>query len=69
VLTLSFDTHSSSMDLRLTDITGKVVISRKLENLAGKHEEDLDLSDLANGIYMLRVDTETGTVIRRIIKE
>jgi hypothetical protein len=69
VLTLSFDAPSSSIDLQLTDVTGKVVISRELKNLAGKHEEELDLSDLANGMYMLRVDTESGTVLRRIVKE
>ncbi len=52
-------------DLTVSDLSGKVISTRKavLENA------DLDLSGTAKGIYLLRISTEAGSAVRKLIIE
>ncbi|CAG0950648.1 MAG: T9SS type A sorting domain-containing protein [Bacteroidetes bacterium] len=60
VLTIEFDlTHSSDVEMKMTDITGKEVLNISSGNFAkGKNRVQTDISGLAEGMYIynLRVD-------------
>lgn len=67
---LSFSTGSSSEAvLSILDLSGKTVRSIRLQNLNGRFEDDLDISRLADGTYMLRIESSEGTAVRRIVKQ
>ena len=53
------------MHIKLFDITGKVVIEQEVQSV----EEELNLKDLQNGVYVLRVaNAESIIVSKKIIK-
>ena len=59
--------------IEITDVTGKVVYSEKLKvkNLpTGRRAEKLDISELAEGVYYLKVSFVDGSVnYRKVVKE
>ena len=48
--------------IMLNDMHGKVVL--KLQH----HIEKLQISNLQQGVYLLQISTETGSISKRIIK-
>ena len=50
-------------------LDGSSVFQDQLGNLKGGFEKQIDLSNLADGIYFLQVNTGTETVIRKLIKQ
>lgn len=49
-------------NIEILDIYGKVVLESKGMN------EDIDISSLADGYYLIRVDSQDGSLVRRILK-
>lgn len=54
-------------ELVMTDTQGKVLISHKI--MAGVNEVNLDLSNIAAGTYIIRIDGIKGTAVRKLIKQ
>ncbi len=54
-------------DIRVFDIMGKLVIYQA--DVFVSKEHSLDISELNNGIYFIRVNSEIGTVTKKFIKE
>jgi hypothetical protein len=52
--------------IEMTDINGRVV---KNVNLNGVNESQLNISDLAQGVYMLKINSENGVSTKKVIKE
>lgn len=57
----------SSISVNLIDITGKIVSSQLLPNNIMNHS--LDVSSLANGIYMIQFSNQEFTAIDKFVKE
>jgi len=58
----------TSVNLSIIDITGKSVYSENLGNKPqGKHQVNLNLSDLSNGIYFYTLRTKFGEQTKRMI--
>ncbi len=67
---VSFDPlGSSKMDLRITDLSGKEVISQKVDNLNGKVDFIVNIGKLADGVYMIEVSNGELKAIRRLVKQ
>ena len=49
----------------LTDLNGRVIKTQKVNATEGQ----INISDLATGIYMMNVTTDQGTAIKKVIKE
>lgn len=58
---------STKADIQVLDIQGRILKSYILNPNTTSLE--LDLSDLSKGLYHLRIDTKTNTIIKMIIKE
>lgn len=62
----------SNMEVKLLDITGKVLYNENLGRQApGMHRESIDaatLNSLAPGIYFLRAESQFGTIVRKLVK-
>lgn len=66
---LNVHTGASSgqgITLKITDMTGKVVMN---EMIISESQFSIDISNYAQGIYLLTLQNESGTVIRKIIKK
>ena len=49
----------------LTDLNGRIVRSETYDN---ESNIDMNISDLSNGIYLMKISTENGSSIQKIIK-
>ncbi|WP_158592562.1 T9SS type A sorting domain-containing protein [Flavobacterium sp. 102] len=60
---LHFNTTENVMKITVYDVAGRIVSSNAVI------ENKIDLSGLKNGNYILKIDTETGTMHTKLIKE
>ncbi len=69
-LNVSFETQGSeAATLTIMDLTGKVIFQTETGNLNGRYDDQLNISKLARGTYMLRIENGDMTAVRRIIKQ
>ncbi len=54
-------------DIRVFDVLGKLIIYQPDVSISREHT--IDISELNNGIYFIRVNSEIGTVTKKLIKE
>jgi aminopeptidase N len=69
--TLSIYAYRGNIELvSIYDITGRLVIDRdfKAEKIV-KDSNELDVSQLSAGMYIVKISTEAGTAMQRIIKK
>jgi hypothetical protein len=53
--------------LMLTDISGKTVIRKEYTSVdINEFKEELDVSNLAPGIYLLQVQTTSGIITQKV---
>ncbi|MCB9224467.1 MAG: T9SS type A sorting domain-containing protein, partial [Crocinitomicaceae bacterium] len=55
--------------LIVTDMDGRIVYSDMISNQVGGYQKQLNLSNLSDGMYFLRVDTENESITKRIVKQ
>ena len=65
VLNISNTINAVVNNVVLTDLNGRVVKSQNLNTVEGQ----VNISDLATGIYMMNVNTDKGSITKKIIKE
>ncbi len=69
-LNVSFDAQGAqSADIRLMDLSGRQVKTIKADNLNGEFSTELNMSDLADGVYMLNISAGDMQTTRRVIKQ
>ncbi len=56
---------AGNLDIRLVDITGKLVLAASLEK--GAQQKTVDLTSLAPGVYLVQLHTAGSTVNRRLV--
>ena len=68
--TIDFEAASTGLLwITVKDITGKVVLSKNSTTTEGVNQITLDMSDIANGLYLLAISDKTTTVLKRIVKQ
>jgi hypothetical protein len=55
--------------LKLTDLTGKLVMQRELKSVTGENHQELNTDGIAKGAYMLILDTGDGHSVTRLFVE
>ena len=58
---------SVDADIRVFDILGKLVIYQADVSISNEHT--MDISELNNGIYFIRINSDKGAVTKKLIKE
>ena len=46
---------------------GQVVYSRDLNNFSGNFNQEVDLSELSKGVYLVWIETSTGRQNRKVV--
>ena len=69
LMNLRFESEASSAVISVLDLTGKTIMQINESNLiGGKYDDQLDISHLAKGTYVLKVESGDLSVQRRIVK-
>ena len=70
MLNLQFTTANAEMiRCDIVDMNGKCIKSIERQHDGGLFEESVNVSDIAAGIYFLRIRTQEGTTMQKFIKE
>ncbi len=68
-LTLTFYAKGNEhTQIQLLDITGRVLLSQPLAVTAGFNKQEIPAGQLAAGVYVARLTTEGGSVVKKLIK-
>ena len=59
----------TSVNLIVTDILGRHVWAKELDNVGGQFQQDFDLSTAAKGVYFVHVLSAKGNMSKRVIVE
>ena len=60
---------SQKVSIELTDITGKLILTKDAGTLTGESKQTLTVNNISKGTYLVRVVTESGSEIRKIVIE
>ena len=58
---------SSTLDIQVVGIDGATVAAVSTDRVSGVYKQNLDLSNLANGIYFVKVSTDNGLRTEKIM--
>lgn len=61
------DKLSGKADISIFDITGKLVKTVREHELS--ENQTIDIADMPRGIYVLKISTEKGEVVKKIVKQ
>ncbi|MFD2569028.1 putative Ig domain-containing protein [Spirosoma soli] len=61
--------QGQTVQLLLTDLNGKSVVTRSVEVLTNRHQERLPISQRATGLYLLKVSTARQMQTLKVIKQ
>jgi hypothetical protein len=67
--TMTFDKLSGAITYTVYDLMGRKIIHDSIAGNGQRVIKSLNLSAFANGMYSLRLDTESGSLVKRLIKE
>ncbi len=65
LVTISSDANSALSSVSLTDLNGRTV---KTVELNGDSSSQINISDLSAGVYMMNINSDQGSVTKKIIK-
>jgi len=54
-------------ELQLVDMSGKVVLTKKLQLAKGTNEAEFDVKKVSEGSYVLRLNSESGSVFKKVV--
>ncbi len=54
------------IEIRITDVTGKLVYTKEVGKASGAYRENIDISNYAKGMYLLQIKTDDVVVSRRV---
>ena len=67
IVLIAFDVNkSTNVRINVLDIYGRLVAIKDMGLLSGEQNIALDLSSKANGIYIVQIVTDKGTISRRV---
>jgi len=59
--------NEKNINIRIVNTLGSLVYTENNVKVTGKFTQNIDLSTLSEGVYYLKVETETGTLIRKLV--
>jgi hypothetical protein len=65
VINFSNDTNAVVSLVEMTDLNGRVIKSQKVNATEGQ----ISISDLATGMYMMKITTDQGVATKKIVKQ
>lgn len=68
MLRVNFKAENAGLaKVNVLDITGKSLIEKSLNYIAGKNSTEINISGLSQGVYMLELTTENNQVVQRVV--
>jgi hypothetical protein len=63
-----YKVKGQSVEVSLMDASGRTLLQRSFVPETNHHQEEFEVSHLTNGIYFMRVNTDTKNATLKVIK-
>ncbi|HTF02994.1 MAG TPA: T9SS type A sorting domain-containing protein, partial [Bacteroidia bacterium] len=63
------DQDCNELTIEIVTVEGQVVQTNKHSNVQGNFTEEIDMTEFANGVYIMRVTTDGAVFTQRIVKQ
>ena len=67
--TLKFNTSDENVNLDIFDLAGRVIHTKTYNNVSGFFDENISFSNMATGIYLIRVVNGSKFTTQKIVIE
>lgn len=67
MVTISFKNPKPIQTISVYSITGQLIISKPVQSISNQY--NLDLNNTANGIYIIKIQTEDGLFVQQLVKK
>ena len=68
-ITLNAPNYNETLELTVFNLVGQRLVYRKIDNIGGKYNYNLDMSYVAKGVYLIRIGNDKiGRVKKFIVK-
>ncbi|MDP4267422.1 MAG: PKD domain-containing protein, partial [Bacteroidota bacterium] len=61
--------NNQPLNIKMYNVIGDIVRSEELDNFTGEYTKIYDMSTLARGVYFLKINTERGVIVKKIVKD
>lgn len=61
--------ENTKVEMQLFDVTGRKILNQAFELQAGLNKKEIQTGDLNAGIYLVRLATDTGAVVKKLMVE
>ena len=65
IVNISSDVNAIISTIEMLDLNGRVIKSQKINATEGQ----ISVSDLATGMYMMKITTDQGVAVKKIVKQ
>lgn len=65
VVNISSTINATINKVEMTDLNGRVVVAQNVNATSGQ----VTIADLATGVYMMKISTDQGTAVKKIVKQ
>jgi hypothetical protein len=52
--------YNEATTIKIFDLQGRIILEKNIGNINNQHIENIDLNDVAKGIYMLKIGSQTN---------
>ena len=68
VFNVSFTSdYKQSLEIRVVNLVGEIIFTENLDNFIGEYTYSFNLEEYSKGVYLLELDTDNGTVNKKLI--
>jgi hypothetical protein len=64
---VQLDANSRATRMLVTDLTGRLLLERKLD--LAENEIEIDLNDMATGLYLVQIEGAGGSRVKKLVKQ
>ena len=64
-----YSENADRINLTLYDVTGRTIQSQRMNSFIGMNNQNVETFRLTPGIYLVRLETESGSVTRKVVVE
>ena len=67
-LNVTFNTSTpDNFDITIYNVTGQAVYKETLNNFIGNYYNELNITDFAQGVYLMNIKSSKGTTTRKVV--
>ena len=70
IFNLELSTNNiNNISVKIINIVGEIIFEDNLTRYSGTYKQTVDLTSYSIGVYLFKLDTDNGTIIKKLIRQ